>query len=170
MNLEVVQGTAFTAAFPAKNVLILGEEEPVDGSGTQNFWLAEIGKITGQGFTLKLDSCKRVIAGFQIKNKGRGVNSQFGTKAFKVSGSKNEKGPWERLVEDELVDTRGKAASLLNFTFDQPVEVQYLKFELVSYWGSVGGGLQYFAPILATRVGKSDFAIGIGFFEDEFSE
>ena len=33
--------------------------------------------------------------------------------------------------------------TLLNFTFDQPAEVQFLKFDLVSFWGT-GGGLQYF--------------------------
>ena len=49
-----------------------------------------------------------------------------------------------------MIDTRSKAASLLNFTFDKPVEIQFLKFELVSYWGKWGGGLQYFAAIPAT--------------------
>jgi len=36
---------------------------------------------------------------------------------------------------------------LLNFTFDELVQVQFLKFDLVSYWGQYGGGLQYFAAI-----------------------
>ena len=152
MNPEVVQGTAFTAAFPAKNVLILGEEEPVDGSGTQDFWLAEIGKTTGQGFTLNVDSCKRWISGCQIKNKGKGSSGTlYATREFKVSSSKNKNGPWQTLLEEELVDTTGgKAASLLNFTFEQPVEIQFIMFELVSYWGA-GGGLQYFAPIPASK-------------------
>ena len=62
-----------------------------------------------------------------------------------------ENGPWETLVEDQLVDTTGgKAASLLNFTFDKPVKIQFLKFDLISYWGSLGGALQYFAAIPAT--------------------
>ena len=47
----------------------------------------------------------------------------------------------------------GKPASLLNFTFEQPVEIQFLKFDLVSFWGA-GGGLQYFAPILASKQHK----------------
>ena len=62
----------------------------------------------------------------------------------------NENGPWETLVEDQLVDTRGIAASLLDFTFDKPVEIQFIKFDLISYWGPYGGGLQYFAAIPAT--------------------
>ena len=62
----------------------------------------------------------------------------------------NKSGPWEALVEDQLEDTRGgKVASLLNFTFEQPVEVKFLKFDLISYWGSNGGALQYFAAIPA---------------------
>ena len=70
------------------------------------------------------------------------------TKNFKISGSMNENGPWETLLEDQLVDTsRGEAASLLNFTFKEPMEIQFLKFDLISYWGKWGGGLQYFAAI-----------------------
>ena len=54
------------------------------------------------------------------------------------------------MLEDELADTRGKPAPLLNFTFEEPVEIQYIKFDLVSFWGTHGGGLQYFAAIPAT--------------------
>ena len=67
-----------------------------------------------------------------------------------MSGSLDKSGPWETLLEDGLINTRSKAASLLNFTFDKPVEIQFLKFELVSYWGVHGGGLQYFVAIPAT--------------------
>ena len=115
-----------------------------------NFWLAERGKTAGQGFTLKLDDCAR-IAGCQIKNLGKGYLGNMATKGFKISGSKRETNPWEILVEDELIDTSGgQHAALLSFTFEEPVEIQFLKFELVSYWGTEGGGLQYFAPILGT--------------------
>ena len=150
MNPEVVQSTAFSSNFPASSVLILGETDAHLTNGKLNYWLAEQEKTTGQGFTVKVDSCERTIVGFQIKNKGKGSVKGWATKAFKVSGSKKENGPWQTLVEAELVDTRGgKAASLLNFTFEEPVELQYLRFDLVSYWGN-GGGLQYFAPIPAT--------------------
>ena len=102
---------------------------------------------------MKLDDCARMIAGCQIKNKGKGLDNNRATKGFKVSGSKKENGPWETLAEGELVDTRfNKPAALLNITFEEPVEIQFLKFELVSYWGLYGGGLQYFAgiPLKAT--------------------
>jgi len=54
-------------------------------------------------------------------------------------------------VEHHLPDTRGKPAPLLNYTFKEPVEIQFLRFELVSYWGIQGGGLQYFAAVPATK-------------------
>merc|ERR1719237_1488730 len=41
-----------------------------------------------------------------------------------------------------------EAAELLTFTFEQPMKLKYLKFELISYHGK-GGGLQYFAAIPA---------------------
>ena len=143
---EVVHSTAISNLYPASNVRILGEEDVK----LDNFWLAEERKTTGQGFTMKVDSCARMIAGFQIKNLGKGINSHYSTKDFKVSGSKNEGRTWENLLEDQLVDTRSKAASLLNFTFEKPVEIKYLRFQLISYWGNFGGGLQYFAAIPAT--------------------
>ena len=56
------------------------------------------------------------------------MNENRATKAFKVSGSKNENGPWKVLLEAELVDTTGgKAASLLNFTFDPKEMLQVLR-------------------------------------------
>jgi len=156
---EIVQSTAFSSLYAASHVLILAEVDAGDANGVTNFWLAEDGKTTGQGFTLKVGDCKMLIAGCQIKNKGKefisGVwNNWWSTKEFRVSGSMNENGPWETLLEDQLVDTTFSGgnypASLRNFTFEDPVEIQFLKFDLISFWGSAaGGGIQYFAPIFA---------------------
>ena len=99
---------------------------------------------------MKVDACARLIAGCQIKNKGKGLSPERATKNFKISGSMNENGPWETLVEDQLPYKSDVAAPLLNFTFDEPVEMQFIKFDLVSYWTSYGGGLQFFAAIPAT--------------------
>ena len=148
MKPEVVQSTAYDLSlFPASSVLILGGEDAVLDNGKTNYWLAEEGETTKQGFTLKVDSCgARWISGIQLKNKGKGSQPGWVTRGFKVSGANNSNGPWQTLLEEELVDTTGnKAASLLDFTFEEAVEVQYLRFDLVSYWGA-GGGLQYFAP------------------------
>jgi len=163
---EIVQSTAFSSLYPASSVLILGEVDAPLANGEANFWLAEEGKTTGQGFTLKVDSCTRLIAGCQIKNKGKefisGVwNNWWSTKEFRVSGSMNENGPWETLLEGQLNDTTFAGAhipaSLLNFTFEHHAEIQFLKFDLISFWGSAaGGGLQYFAAIPASNNDSSD--------------
>lgn len=73
------------------------------------------------------------------------------TKNFKVSGSLNNDGPWELLIEGQLNKTIGKHALLVNFSFEEQVEIQYLRFELISFWGNSGGGLQYFGAILYQR-------------------
>jgi len=155
---EVVQSTAFSSLYSASHVLVLAEVDVGDQNGEANFWLAEGGKTTGQGFTLQVGVCKSLIAGCQIKNKGRelisGVwNNWWSTKEFRVSGSMNANGPWETLLEDRLVDTTfsggNRPALLLDFIFQEQVEIQFLKFELISFWGSAGGGLQYFAAIPA---------------------
>ena len=135
----MVQATGFTTAYPASNVLVRDNDK---------FWLAK--KEPNEGFTIKVDNCARMVAGCQIKNMGKGASKNRATKEFRVSGSIHENGTWQTLVEGQFADTSEKFASLLNFTFAEPVEVQYLKFELISYWGSIGGGLQYFAAIPAT--------------------
>ena len=138
----VVDATEFSSQFPASSVLVLGERDERATSQKFNFWLAQSNKTEGQGFTIKLDTCARMIAGCQIKNKGAGSHPHRATKSFRVSGTLNEKGPWQTLVEDELADTTGGfPAALLNFTFEKPVEIQFMKFDLISFWGK-GGGLQ----------------------------
>ena len=157
MEPKVVDSTGKDVSnFPASSVLVLGEKDTRMPNGKYNYWLAEHQKTTGQGFTLQLDNrwhCARLIGGFQIKNKGKGKDTNVATRKFKVAGSKQSNGPWETLIQEELIDTRGGIeASLINFTFEKPVEIQYLKFELISYWGTHGGGLQYFAAIPSTTI------------------
>ena len=150
---EVVRSTALGYGYQAANVFILGEKDEYWGENRYNFWLAESRKTTGQGFTIKVDTCERNIAGFQIKNKGQGASAGIATKDFRVSGSRTENGPWETLWEDQMIDTKdtsGIPPILLNFTFKDPVTIKYIKFDMISYWGPYGGGLQFFAAIPAT--------------------
>ena len=148
----MVQSTAHpNGRHPASSVFILGEQDgPLDNStpsGKKNYWLAP-DQTTGQGFTVRVDYCSRLIAGLQIKN---ARNPYRATDEFKVSASLDETGPWETVVDFGLPDTtEGQAAPLFNFTFEEPMKLKYLKFELISYWG-VGGGLQYFAAIPASE-------------------
>ena len=57
MKPEVVKSTAYNSVYPASSVLILGEVDAGDDNGKGNFWLAEGRKTTGQGFTIKVDTC-----------------------------------------------------------------------------------------------------------------
>ena len=150
----MVNSTDHTDSHQANNILCFGEED-AHPNNKPNYWLAERNKREGQGFTMKVDNCSRLIAGFRIKNKGNGARNNWATKDFLVSG-KNQTGSWQNLTEAQLSDTRAKPAPLLNFTFDKPQLVQFLKFELISFWGDQGGGLQYFAPIPATGKHKHD--------------
>ena len=142
----MVWSTDYTPEYPASSVLILGKEDGWLDNDKRNYWLAETKETIGQGFKIKLDTCARWIAGVQIKNlRGGRSNTHSATKGFRVTASVSENG--ETLVQDELDDTRNKPASLLNFTFKEPVKIRFIKFELLSYWGEHGGGLQYFAAI-----------------------
>ena len=131
-------------------------EEDASINGKPNYWLAEKKKTEGQGFIMKMDDCSRLIAGFWIKNKGKGAMINWATKDFLVSGMDNT-GSWHNLTKARLNDTRNKPAPLLHFFFDEPQLLQSLKFELISFWGDQGGGLKYFAPIPATGEHKHGF-------------
>ena len=102
---------------------------------------------------MKVDSCPRLIVGCRIKNTGGGGNF-WGTKDFNVSGSKNKNGPWKTLLSEHLLQLPDGSTALVDFTFEEPVEVQFLKFDLISYW-KYGGGLQYFAAIPASKQHQS---------------
>ena len=115
---EVVESTQITKNHQANNVLCFGEED-AHPNNKPNYWLAKKGETEDQGFTMKVDNCSRLIAGFKIKNKGERDMTDWGTKDFRVSGSFNESSPWEPLMEARLNDTRGKPAPLLSFTFDK---------------------------------------------------
>ena len=141
---------AHNGSFPASSVLVF--EEP-DGelvnsvNRRHNYWMAEQGKRTGQDFTVRVDDCARMIVGVDMKNTRNA--HEFATDEFNVFASLNEEGPWEKVVDSFLPDTINEAAELHSFTFEQPMMLKYLKFELISYHGK-GGGLQYFAAIPAS--------------------
>ena len=141
----MVWSTESSDCYPASNVLTLADVDS-ENNCVSNYWMAKYKQTAGQGFIIKLDDCKRLVTGVQIKNLRKNYNG-WRTKKFRVSGSLGESGPWNTLVEEELVDVDGPAP-LLDFVFDKPEEVQFLKFDLLSFWGD-GGALQYFAAISA---------------------
>ena len=106
----------------------------------------------GHGFIIKLSDCKMSVVGVRIKNVAHPYRSpaERATKGFSVYGGLKDSGPWEELLEEEfdnpLLDGAPKP-SLQTFYFKEAVELQFLRFDLDSYWGDKGGGLNYFAVI-----------------------
>ena len=135
-----------TSCGPLRPEIVSGND--VNGKGY--YWQAENGKTSGQGFVMKLGSCKQTIAGIRIQNTKHPNGPMMGTKKFHISGSLSEQGPWgDTLLEEELEDGRrmsGNPPPILTFYFRRPVTLQFLKFELVEFFG-IGGGLQYFSPV-----------------------
>jgi len=139
---EIVWGTMLKGyTYYTKNVLTLEEESFTK----KNYWLADNGK-EDQGFTMKVSSCRKAIAGVLIKNTR---HSNRATKSFRVTGQVRSAGPWEVLVENGFMQTpfHNRNREVQTFYFPKPVAVKYLRFELLEYWGSRGGGLQYFHPL-----------------------
>ena len=137
-----------TSCGPLRPEIVSGND--VNGKGY--YWQAENEKTSGQGFVMKLGSCKQTIEGIQIQNtKPKHPNAPImGTKRFRISGSLSAQGPWgDTLLEEELEDGRrlsGNSPPILTFYFRLPVTLQFLRFELVDFYG-IGGGLQYFLPV-----------------------
>ena len=159
---EVLWGTNEKEKFSAKN--ILANEEGFSNDTNANFWLAEKGKVEGQGFVMKVGNSRRKIVGVHFVQNSKW---NWATKRFRLEGAllkepeivgqrgqENEPswspeilkkaGPWEELLDETLKKT---PSLLQTFFFKNTTEIRYLWFHLVSFYGR-GGGLQYFAPIL----------------------
>ena len=82
-------------------------------------------------------------------------SSQRATKSFSVSGSLEANGPWELLLEEEFDNPLSKGAPppiVQTFYFKKAATVKFLRFDLKSYWGDFGGGLDYF--VINTKPGS----------------
>ena len=93
-----------------------------------------------------------------IKNakfKSDRARDQRATKSFSVSGSLEANGPWELLLEEEFDNPLTKGAPpprVQTFYFKEAATVKFLRFDLKSYWGDYGGGLDYF--VINTKPGN----------------
>ena len=106
-------------------------------------WLAP-NKYKGHAFTLKLGECKLNLAGIRIKNSC----CARATRAFRILGILEASGPWVQLLEGELDEVKKPATpTLQTFYFEEAVQLQFLRFDLVSFWGRHGGGIDIFEVI-----------------------
>ena len=100
----------------------------------------------GHAFTLKLSECKLNLAGVRIKNSC----CARATRAFRILGILEKSGPWVQLLEGEFDEVKKPPApppTLQTFYFEEAVELQFLRFDLVSFWGQHGGGIGTFEVI-----------------------
>jgi hypothetical protein len=159
---EVVWSTSYTYSHLQG---IVAQHYRVEGVFTDggNHWLTE-DKYKGHGFTIKLSSCTVSLVGVRVKNIAHrpGKNPQLppnrATQSFRISGVLRESGPWEQLLEEEFENplTAGASApTLQTIYFKEAVEVQFLRFDLNSYWGDKGGGLAYFGVITVSDMCRS---------------
>ena len=149
--------------FSAEN--ILSNEADFSNSTSANYWLAKENTVEGQGFVMKVGNSKRKIVGVHAIQNSK--NKSWATKRFRLEGAllkepeivgqrgqENEPswtqevlkkaGPWEELLNKTL---KKDPTLLQTLFFKNTTEIRYLWFHLVSFYG-LGGGLQYFAPIL----------------------
>ena len=156
-------GISHDKKFSVEN--ILSNETSFTNTTSANFWLAERGKVEGQGFVMKVGNSRRKIVGVHAVQNSK--NKNWATKRFRLEGAllkepdtvgqrgqENEPswtpevlkkaGPWEELLDETLKNTR---SLLQTFFFKNTTEIRYLWFHLVSFYGR-GGGLQYYTPIL----------------------
>ena len=69
--------------------------------------------------------------------------------SFKVFLGDNESGPWKEVLHDYLKDPRN-VGDIPPVSFNiSPVGASFVRFQLLSYYGS-GGGLQYFSTCPAS--------------------
>ena len=124
----------------------------IDGIFTNggSYWLAA-SQQKGHGFTIKLSNCYLKIAGVQIKNVKHGSKTFHRvTKGYTVLGGVKEDGQWEQLLKEEFDNPFGGGVSppnLQTFHLQEAVEVKFIRFDINSYYGGKGGGLDYFAVI-----------------------
>ena len=153
-----MESTQYDERFGAENVLTL-EEDLRDSKNRGNYWLAADGMSKGQGFQVDL-KCDMFASAILLKNTHNEKMRDRSTKKFKVLGSKKLEGPWVRLfrpsifakplfqvvlLETELADSRNDSnPPLKTFPLKKEVELRFLHFQLIDFWGK-GGGLQYFS-------------------------
>ena len=94
------------------------------------------------------------IVGVHVKNiKHRTSPSDLpsrATRSFIISGVLRESDPREPLLEEEFENPfleGAPAPTLQTLYFKEVVEVQFLRFDLDTFWGPYGGGLDYFNVI-----------------------
>ena len=161
-------GTSKESRFTPKNVL--SDQNDFSNATHANFWLAKKEKVEGEGFVMKVANFVRKVVGVKMKNIDRTKSGNWATDTFTVEGSLLKEpeviitrsqghtwtsqiladaGTWDNLLTKMMKPRNQSEANppVETFYFSATTEVRYLWFHLLSFHG-IGGGLQYFNPIL----------------------
>ena len=164
-DISVMSGDIFDWRFPLENLLShdlkeLPGSEVNNGAGRTNYWLAKY--HSPASFILNL-GCILNFDGIRLVNTHNRWAKNKGTKQFKyvinainlfrfcklllsrLFVSTTGSGPWTEILEKELKDSRCSQdpLPLQTIPLEKKISSQFLKFELISWWG-IGGGLLYF--------------------------
>ena len=143
---KILFESQYDQRFPAKN--IFRDEKDVKG---KNYWLSPHGKEGSEAFFILDLGCEKIVRGFRIKNTHNAFHHDRGTQRFLIFGAgggeedgDQEEVEWVQLVNEGLEDPRHEHNIPVKvFHLDKPRSVRFIRFIVVSYFGS-GGGLQYF--------------------------
>jgi len=139
---------SFSSYFHVDNIFSHNKEE----LGFEGYWLAPTQSIAS--FIINL-GCQQNIGALKLVNTHNQHLRDRSTKEFRLSLSMKESGPWTKVLEKSLDDSRQQpdplpvqvfplergTEDLLPFQ-EESFVAQYLKFDLLDWYG-LGGGLQY---------------------------
>jgi len=129
--------------------VVTNEEEILEnvlGEFHSNYWATDNGATGDAAQLFMVFQCSRTIKGFLLKNTHNAYDNDRGTQDFTISISESIDGPWTDILTGTLPDARDvSSVPVLNFDLENEVVTQYLRFQVDTYWGAYGGGLQYFS-------------------------
>ena len=141
-------------SFSAKKLLTNSPvEKGPSPSSHINYWLAPNYKDEAE-FVLSL-GCEQTVNLVELVNTHNGFARDRATKELKVFIQPSY-GAWQEVLHTTLEDSRQQADPLPLQTFPiKESKAKYVKFQQISKYGSIGGGLQYFAVKHNQNIGKS---------------
>ena len=142
----MVPGGDFHAFFFVYNVKTWDQTEVRNEENKYaNYWLAPTGS---QGeFILDLEN-EILVNSVEIVNTHHAGMRTRSSREFKVWLSLELYGPWQVLGSYILPDSRNDPDPGILHKYEvevKPPLARFVKFRLISYYGDIGGGLQYFA-------------------------
>eukprot|EP00092_Neocalanus_flemingeri_P012747 GFUD01013736.1.p1 GENE.GFUD01013736.1~~GFUD01013736.1.p1 ORF type:complete len:403 (-),score=79.02 GFUD01013736.1:170-1258(-) len=136
-----VTGDNYDGRFTVENLLTIQNKElVVDNKAT--YWLSPNARTAT--FILNL-GCRETFDSIRLVNVHNRDYKDRATKQFRLYTSQTKSGPWTQVLDTQLEDSRQQQDPLpiQLIALDTKTTAQFVKFELLSWWGR-GGGLMYF--------------------------